>query len=244
MQLRKSVFALGLSTALALSAFASDAWNTKPYEKWTAQEVEKILSDSPWARPILLPHYPYLNGDKPETEKQIKIESGTKPPEDPIPIPDALYRIMNPEGTFVLRWNSARTLRRALYRDAVIHGLPADFAQHYMIDGPDHLQLVLIAVGQTTLPPVEEASLLKATYIQLQPSGEKTYVNHVRVRESVDAGGDEAYVFDFPINSGPNSPPVLKECTVVEFFTQVGVRKFNAKFHPKEMVNREGADLF
>jgi hypothetical protein len=244
MQFRKSVFALGLSTALAISVFASDAWKTKPYEKWTAQEVEKILTDSPWAKAILLPNYPYLNGDSRETDKEIKIGKATDPVEDPLAVPSAHTRTFKPEGTFILRWNSARTLRRALYRDAVIHGLPADFAQHYMIDTPDHLQLVLIAVGQTLLPPVEESSLLKATYIQLQPTGEKIYVNHVRIRDTVDAGGDEAYVFDFPINSGLNTPSLLRGSTLVEFFTQVGVRKFNAKFHPSEMVSREGADFF
>jgi hypothetical protein len=244
MQLRKSVFALGLVAALAFSVFASDAWKTKPYEKWTAQEVEKILTDSPWAKAILLPNYPYLNGDSRETDKEIKIGKANDPVEDPLAVPSAHTRIFKPEGTFILRWNSSRTLRRALYRDAVLHGLPADFAQHYMIDTPDHLQLVLIAVGQTTLPPVEESTLLKATFIQLQPSGEKIYTNHVRVRDSVDAAGDEAYVFDFPVNLGKSSPPLLQNATLVEFFTQVGVRKFNAKFHPAEMVNREGADFF
>jgi hypothetical protein len=244
MQLRKSVFVLGISAALAISLFASDAWKTKPYEKWTAQEVQKILTDSPWAKPILLPNYPYLNGDSRETDKEIRIGKAYDPVADPLAEPSAHTRTFKPEGTFILRWNSSRTLRRALYRDAVLHGLPPDFAQHYLIDSPDHLQLVLIAVGQTLLPPVEESSLSKETYIQLQPTGEKVYSNHVRIRDMVDAGGDEAYVFDFPITTGPNSPSLLKGVTLVEFFTQVGVRKFNAKFHPEEMVNREGADLF
>ncbi len=244
MQLRKSVFAIGFFAALAICTLASDAWKTKPYEKWTAQEVEKILSDSPWAKAILLPNYPYLNGDSHETDKQVKIGKADDPVTDPLAIPSALTRTFKPEGTFVLRWNSSRTMRRAIYRDAVLHGLPADFAQHYLLDAPEQLELVLVAVGQTLLPPVEESTLLKETFIQLQPSGEKIYASRVRVRDLVDARGDEGYVFDFPIKSTESSHALLRSATVVEFFTQVGVRKFNAKFHTAEMVNRDGSDLF
>jgi hypothetical protein len=244
MQLRKSVFVLGLTAALAISVLASDAWKTKPYEKWSAKEVDQILNNSPWAKSILLPNYPYLNGDSRETDKQIKIASAKEPVLDPTPIPDAHNRTFNPEGTFILRWNSSRTMRRALYRDAVLHGLPPDFAQHYLIDSPDHLQLVLIAVGQTLLPPVEETSLLKETFIQVQPSGEKIYSNHVGIRDLVDAAGEEAYVFDFPVKTSDKASSMFQGVTLVEFFTQVGVRRFNAKFHPEEMTNRDGADLY
>lgn len=36
----------------ALSAQAADFWEKKPWTQWDAQEIQKILNDSPWARPV------------------------------------------------------------------------------------------------------------------------------------------------------------------------------------------------
>jgi len=38
----------GLACAVAL--FASDFWKTKDYTQWTSEEVNKVLTDSPWAK--------------------------------------------------------------------------------------------------------------------------------------------------------------------------------------------------
>ena len=35
---------------------AADVWDTKPYAQWTDKEVEKILTDSPWAGKASLTH--------------------------------------------------------------------------------------------------------------------------------------------------------------------------------------------
>src|SRR5271170_3763221 len=38
------------SAACALVLFASDFWKTKDSSQWTSEEINKVLSDSPWAR--------------------------------------------------------------------------------------------------------------------------------------------------------------------------------------------------
>jgi len=40
----------GLSCAALL--FASDFWKTKDYTQWTSEEVDKLLTDSPWAKEL------------------------------------------------------------------------------------------------------------------------------------------------------------------------------------------------
>ena len=36
----------------ALALFASDAWKTKDYTQWTSEDIQKVLTDSPWAKQI------------------------------------------------------------------------------------------------------------------------------------------------------------------------------------------------
>jgi hypothetical protein len=38
------------SVACALVLFAADSWKTKDASQWTSEEINKVLSDSPWAR--------------------------------------------------------------------------------------------------------------------------------------------------------------------------------------------------
>ena len=38
------------SSACAVMLFASDFWKTKDSSQWTDDEINKMLSDSPWAR--------------------------------------------------------------------------------------------------------------------------------------------------------------------------------------------------
>src|SRR5580658_2941507 len=40
----------GASAACALVLFAADFWKTKDSSQWTSEEINKVLSDSPWAK--------------------------------------------------------------------------------------------------------------------------------------------------------------------------------------------------
>lgn len=39
---------------VAQLCFGQKAWEKKPYEKWSAKDVEKLMSDSPWAKTVIL----------------------------------------------------------------------------------------------------------------------------------------------------------------------------------------------
>jgi len=40
-----------VALATGLAGAAQDDWSKKPFNKWTKAEAEKVLNDSPWARP-------------------------------------------------------------------------------------------------------------------------------------------------------------------------------------------------
>jgi hypothetical protein len=52
----KLVARLLLICLVASVAEGADFWVKKPYQNWSAEEVQQMLSDSPWARPVTLAH--------------------------------------------------------------------------------------------------------------------------------------------------------------------------------------------
>jgi hypothetical protein len=236
---RKITFAAGAFALLAVCVWASDPWKNADYEKWSAKDVDRILNNSPWAKSITIPYSPYLNGDRRETDQRIRIGSGA----NPSGVADS--QIYEPSGTFTLRWNSALTLRRALYRDAVLHGTPTDDAsQKYLINDEENIDLVMIPTGQTRLPPIDGSNLRGKSYLELRPSGKKIYPVIAEERAWVDARDSRGLLFSFPQRLKDGTPAIPKDVTEITFFSQVGVRRFEAKFKVAEMMLGEGADYF
>jgi len=240
MLLRKAAIAAALSALFAVFIWAaSEPWKNPDFEKWSAKDVDKILNGSPWAKTITIPYYPYLNGDSQESDTHIKIGSAS----NPHGVADS--QIYAPTGTFVLRWNSALTMRRALYREAILHGEDSDFASHrYLINDEDNIELTMIATGQTLLPPTEAINLVEETYLEQLPSGVKIEVMNAEPRSQVDARGDEGYIFYFPQKLKNGAQTLSKDATEIEFHTQVGVRRFDAKFKPADMVGTQGVEFY
>ena len=235
----KTFLAIGAFVLLGISVWATEPWKNADFEKWSAKDVDRILNNSPWAKQITVPYTPYLNGDSPETDQQIKIGKAG----DPSGV--ATRRIYQPNGTFTLRWNSALTLRRALYREAVLRGLGTDYAsQRYLINDEENIDLVMIPTGQTLLPPTEPIALRRETYLELKPSGQKIYTVIAETRSWIDARDNRGYCFAFPQRLKDGTPSIPKDVTEIIFFTQVGVRRFEARFRPAEMMMGEGADYF
>jgi hypothetical protein len=46
---------LSLALIHSASLLAADFWQTKEYDQWTTNEARRMLTDSPWARPVLVP---------------------------------------------------------------------------------------------------------------------------------------------------------------------------------------------
>jgi hypothetical protein len=235
---RKIILAAGAIACLAVCVFATEPWKNADFEKWSAKDVDRILNNSPWAKQITIPYAPYLNGDSPEMDERIKIGKASDPG-------GADGQIYHANGTFTLRWNSALTLRRALYREAVLKGMGTDFAsQRYLINDEENIDLVMIPTGQTLLPPTEPITLRRESYLELKPSGRKIYAVIAEERMWVDARDNRGYFFAFPQRMKDGTPSIPKDATEISFFTQVGVRKFEAKFKVAEMMMGEGADYF
>jgi hypothetical protein len=129
--------------ALAAAAPAGESWRLKPYTEWNEKEVRQVLEDSPWAhrlRLIVVKPGP-LNTPCPSGNPHCSPDSAPTPPAAPggrrrPPSPDEIQAQQDrrtasamPPGlegvsaTAVVRWASARTIREAVARSGVQHGL-------------------------------------------------------------------------------------------------------------------------
>jgi len=235
---------IALLALAAVCAAASDPWKSKPYDKWTKKEVEKILNNSPWAQVVRVPYHPMLTGDRPEQHEKIQIGKTVWDPAKDEQA-NAVKDTFKPDSTFVVRWNSALTIRRALYRDALLRGISKDEAtRRYLAQQDDEFEVVLVPVGQTLLPPTEPSTLLRNTYLELQPSGEKLIPIRAQPRREVDASRREGYAFQFRRLRPDGSPAIPQGVVRIDFFTQVGPRMFRARFQLEKMFAPEDLDLY
>ena len=227
-----------LCVSVCLSA--AEPWKSKDYEKWSSKEVEQILNNSPWAKLISAPRSPYLNGDAPETDASIRIGGSQNSGNGPLP-QDETGKTQN---AFILRWNSSLTIRRALYRQAILKGSDADAAtQAYLQDLPDDLELVMINAAESLLPPSDTPRLVEQTYLEFEPSKVRVSPTTARVSEIVDARGHRGYVFWFPKQRTDGKPIIPDETTSVVFHMNIGPVILVTAFKPAEMIGAEGPDV-
>jgi hypothetical protein len=240
MKRRICVIAAAMAVCVSACLAATEPWKSKDYEKWSSKEVERILNDSPWAKLISAPRSPYLNGDSPETGASARIGGSTDNAGSALP--DGSGTRM--KNGFILRWNSSLTIRRALYRQAVLKGSdPAAASQAYLDERPDDLDLVMINAAESLLPPNDAPTLMDDAYIEFQPSKIRVSPSAASVSEMVDARGHRGYVFSFPKKSQDGKSIIPDGTMNIVFRMHIGPVILITAFKPAEMIGADGPDL-
>src|SRR2546430_725643 len=116
----------------AANVWVGDPWG-KPYKQWDAQDVRKILSDSPWSKPAEIEHKKKLSLEAPEgapkvagvpgeDEEDEQEEKGEKGDDRG----RSEKEKKKDDVKFLVRWVSSRTLREASVHGQVLQGrIPA-----------------------------------------------------------------------------------------------------------------------
>lgn len=234
MRRRETVLVAAFLASVAACVFAAEPWKSKDYEKWTSKEVEKILNDSPWAHQMTSPHAPHEGG-------AVAEAGGSTTGNDPLHAQDSTSRT---ENGFILRWNSSNTVRRALYRQAVLKGTdPAAAKESYLDEADtDDYQLVLISAAKTILPWNDTQPIKQEAYLEFEPSKTRVSPATAKVEEMVDARGHRGFAFWFPKQT--DGKATIPEGTVsVVFHMHIGSSTLVAAFKPGEMIGADGPDV-
>ncbi len=225
------------------SLYAADAWQTKPFTEWTDKDVQKILTNSPWAHSVSISVGAGM-ADNPLTGRQEpgSRPSGMNPATGPgVMAPNGQEgghdsRGGFPDATTVDRqsialmvvWQSALPVKQALARRRFgAEAVGSVDAKKFLDENPGYLIGIsglapeLLRAAQAKSDILQRTTLsakgrepLHATDILISPTG--------KVTEGV-------FVF-------PKTTPFTLEDKEVEFSTQLGSGVVKNKFRLKDMV--------
>ena len=217
MRTKKALWIGVACLACSVAAGAGDVWKDKTYKEWTEADVNRILTDSPWARPIttiatwrgtgkaLADGVAQRTGDAGApgersggigTEVTNAINNdvgGAKPVEDT-------------EARFILRWGSARTAREALARVAVLRGAPEAEADRILRQPITEHQFVLYGADMQPFSKSDEMSLMQKTSLKLKTHKTKVSPSRVEIKHSPDGKKISGVVFYFPLKTESGEP--------------------------------------
>ncbi|HXE75860.1 MAG TPA: hypothetical protein VNN18_09540 [Candidatus Xenobia bacterium] len=223
----------------ALSLQAGDPWKDKPYTTWTYQEVDRILNNSPWARPIQVAYEERRPELSIETRSERRQEvQGTRVTTTGVDVPVVrntvrTYTTMITQA--VVEWGSAVTARQARLREKQIlagDAPPLDTAAVPPLD-----YYVIYARGNCLPMSVPPHDLLKLAYLEAKRS--KTKIFPMQIERGHSQLG---FFFDRQRGGVPTIPPEEEK---VRFYlpTPESCPEINVEFDLRKMVRDGKPDL-
>src|SRR5437667_4918689 len=169
----KNNFAVWLSMAfVAAAAWAGsgDPWKDKDYTQWTMEDVQKILDDSPWVhianvdaawikgQPQYLSPLPETCTGRPEMNKAMRT-----PPQW------NLGTMAESVVAYQIAWRSARTMRAAQFRLAVLCGrAEADQGDEVLEQEPEQYIITVSSPDMSPFDGMSDEALLQNTYLTMK----------------------------------------------------------------------------
>lgn len=239
------------------AVFASDAWKEKPFESWDEKDVQKIMNDSPWVRKVQFGTPSgggagctvTNSGDAAHGGQTLgsagsdggcdasRANRGSRGGASGDP---SLSR----ESTFVARWVSARVMRQAQARQAVLNGKSLEEATKSLAAQPEAYQIVLIGSDLRSFARTDEAALKQSTYLELKKTHEKLTPTRVQIMKAGNGNGMPAAVlFEFARKSASGEPAIGSDEKNADFVTMAGTNKLKFGFDFSKMADKQGADI-
>jgi hypothetical protein len=239
------VVALGVA---AVAARANDPWKDKDPQDWDEKDVQKVLTDSPWAKPFQFG----MAADSsigssttsvgasahPETSQQDPLRGGN---------PAAAGSGnsgpgMGPVTKFTVSWRSSRTIRQALLREKELSGSLQDQARKDLAAKYDAYQISISGANLKMFGKEGAESLKAHSYLMPKSSKEKIPPAKVIVQTN-QSGNAVAILFDFPQKNAAGEPTIALAEKSVEFSTKAGNLPLKVTFDISKMSTKQGADF-
>ena len=248
--------------AIAALAWASDPWKSKPYQQWDQKDVQKILQDSPWSRVVRVeaawensgsalpqqmpqPGTPGGGGGAPSSGAGGRPGMGGSPPQSPnpggMPTPEAAQGA--PQAVFVIRWMSARTLREALARNAVLTGqMNEEQAEKNLAGTPATYQVVIAGAQMSPFENAGEEGVKKEAVLRTKKAKQKIEPSKVQFQRSPDGRTIQAVIIDFPKTEN-GQPTISQDEKGAELSLNLQRTTLKTSFDFSKMDDAHGRDL-
>ena len=206
--------------AASLPLFAADAefWNRKAPSQWSSDEVDRLITKSPWAKEIT-PAAPQSGAGRGRAGRGSPTGGAGSAP----------YR-------GIVRWESAKPVLEAMKAD-----LPGEFANHYVISVSG-----IPSSSSRSLPNAEQTDA-ESRASQRESEGVLERIKGLTYLESIGARSTQpGIVEETPFGVGETRTllfgfskallPLSLDNKEVSFTTQIGGTQVKAKYILKEMM--------
>lgn len=235
------LFAVALCATLLFAD--NKPWKAKPFEQWNAQDIQQIMTRSPWVRVTTVPRSWLSVAEKnaaPEQETGGGIRSMPGPGGASSRASEESERQLNA----YVYWDSAHVMREASARNAMLHGMMKDSeAEQYASAPQEEYQLVLYMADMTPFLKNDEKFFLDKAYIETKRGKLKLPPSQIKYDRDSN-GGLKDVIFFFPKKTSSGDPTVAsteKEITFdCKFAGGSGVR---VSFDVQQMSGPTGLDL-
>jgi hypothetical protein len=249
--LRKALLSGCVALTLAAIVWAGgDPWKSKPYQQWDAKDVRKVLDGSPWARSVQV-EAPWISGDAAEGGAD---SGGTSPgPARVGPSPrtgpsgggaDAGVGPQTALATYIVRWSSSRTIREAVFRNAILAGqMKEDAAEQQLAQPVETYEIVVAGPDMKPFQSVDEKILEHGAFLMDRKTKQKIAPTSVKIQNSEDGKKIQSVAFYFPKKSDSGISTIGADVKAVDFSCVVTNVKIEASFDTSKMMDAVGRDL-
>ena len=246
--------------AIAALAFASDPWKSKPYQQWDEKDVQKVLSDSPWAKmvqvdanwqkgaqggaPSALPQGSSAGSAPSGGGRGGMGGGGGSAPSGGGGMGGGGGDVGTPQAQFAVRWASSRSIREAFSRSAVLSGkMKQDEAEKQLAQPADTYQVLLSGQQMTPFQSAEEAAIKSATFLTTKRGKQKIEASKVDFERSPDGKMVYSILISFPKRTATGEATIAADEKGVDFVCSVPTANIKTSFDFSKMYDSQGRDL-
>jgi hypothetical protein len=264
---RKAILGILATAILAAVCWASgDPWKEKPYTQWDDKDVQKIMSDSPWMRTVIVAADWNKGGgggyDMPGDNPRPAAPSGGggggmgKPGSaggggggGSAPSGGGGYGGDDsgpsiPQAQFSVYWMSSRTMRAALGRRQVLHsGRDAAEVDAFVSKPMDEYEIVLQGRDMNPFVNNDEKFFQANALLEVKKSKDKIAPSRVTLERGADGKTVTGAFFYFPKKSASGENEIAPDEKGVTFSVKLGKTTLKADFDPRKMDDQKGSDL-
>jgi len=222
-------------------AWASgEPWKGKPYQQWDDKDLQRVFTDSPWARTMTLTRtwLPLSSKDFPEGPLQ---GTARKLPKE---IERSDEATLGADVNFNVYWASSRVMRAASARQAALHGGGKEVdVEKYAGEPQEEFQIVIQGPDMAPFARKDEKFFQASAFLQMRKTKLKTSPSHVHYERAEDNRIVIAAVFFFQKKDPSGEPRIAADEKSVEFTCKIEGGSLRVNFEPQRMVDQNGRDL-
>lgn len=220
---------------------ASDApWLGKPVQQWDRKDLERIFTDSPWARSVSVSRTWLPISEKDIHDKPLS-GAGRKLPTETERASEGTYG-----GDLKINayWASSRVMRAASARKSeLFDGKQGVDAVKYASEAQEEYQIVLQSEDMAPFFRHDENYFRSNAFLQMKKTKLKLFPSHVRYERDAQGVLVTAAIFFFSKKTPAGEPTVSPDEKNVQFSCKLEGSTLQVNFDPQKMVDSSGSDL-